>query len=211
MTAVKVRLKLLALGVSVALVLLCPDPATLGRDLTAPRDRLAAVSVDRVVGQVVGAGLWLLALWVAVGLLAVSGAALPGACGRLSAGSAGVGVLLAPAAANAVPSPVWPSAPVTGSSTHVPAPVWPGKPTPPPTTPPPPAHDTTTSERVRAGDSLWLLAARRLGPTAGDRDIAEYWPQLYAANRAVIGPDPSLITPGQQLHEPAPTAQESTP
>ena len=60
---------------------------------------------------------------------------------------------------------------------------------------------------VRAGDSLWALAARSLGdrPTdrstdrSTDRAITECWHRLYALNRAVIGPDPGLIRPGQVL------------
>jgi len=56
---------------------------------------------------------------------------------------------------------------------------------------------------VRPGDSLWSIALADLGPDAGLREIDERWRQLYAANRGVIGADPHLITPGQQLHPPA--------
>ena len=56
--------------------------------------------------------------------------------------------------------------------------------------------------RVRPGDSLWLIAAHRLGPDASDADVAADWPRWYAANRAVIGDDPSLIEPGQVLQAP---------
>jgi nucleoid-associated protein YgaU len=55
---------------------------------------------------------------------------------------------------------------------------------------------------VRPGDSLWLIAAHRLGPTATDADVAVTWPRWYAANRAVIGADPDLIRPGQLLSAP---------
>jgi nucleoid-associated protein YgaU len=55
---------------------------------------------------------------------------------------------------------------------------------------------------VRRGDSLWSLAARHLGPGASDREIALTWPQWYAANAELIGPDPNLIRPGQQLRIP---------
>jgi hypothetical protein len=34
-------------------------------------------------------------------------------------------------------------------------------------------------------------------------DIAAAWPRWYAANRAVIGPDPGLIRPGQELMPPS--------
>jgi hypothetical protein len=45
---------------------------------------------------------------------------------------------------------------------------------------------------VRPGDSLWTIAAER-GCT---------WTALYAANRAVVGPDPDLIHPGAVLRLP---------
>ncbi len=46
--------------------------------------------------------------------------------------------------------------------------------------------------RVAPGDTLWDIAARRLGAGAS-------WPAIYALNRDVIGPDPGVITPGQRL------------
>lgn len=55
---------------------------------------------------------------------------------------------------------------------------------------------------VRSGDTLWGLAARRLGPGAGNAAIAAAWPEWYAANRDVIGADPDLIRPGQRLQPP---------
>jgi len=55
---------------------------------------------------------------------------------------------------------------------------------------------------VRPGDSLWDIAARQLGPNSGDDRIAVLWPHWYAANRQVIGDDPSLIRPGQHLVAP---------
>ncbi|MEW6540565.1 MAG: LysM peptidoglycan-binding domain-containing protein [Bacillota bacterium] len=45
---------------------------------------------------------------------------------------------------------------------------------------------------VKAGDSLWKIAKMQLGDGAK-------WKQIYEANREVIGPDPNLIKPGQQL------------
>ncbi len=55
---------------------------------------------------------------------------------------------------------------------------------------------------VRAGDSLWTLAARQLGPFATDAEIARQWPLWFQVNRAVIGGDPALILPGQILQSP---------
>jgi hypothetical protein len=56
---------------------------------------------------------------------------------------------------------------------------------------------------VRRGDSLWHVAARALGAGASDAEVAEAWPRWYAANRAVIGADPSVLEPGQVLRPPA--------
>lgn len=55
---------------------------------------------------------------------------------------------------------------------------------------------------VHRGDSLWAIAARHLGPSATDAEIATAWPRWWAANRAVIGPDPDLLLPGQRLTAP---------
>lgn len=55
---------------------------------------------------------------------------------------------------------------------------------------------------VRAGDSLWSIAARELGPAATNEAIAARWHDWYAANRHVIGNDPDLILPGQVLRIP---------
>ncbi|WP_223979940.1 LysM domain-containing protein [Arthrobacter sp. NicSoilB8] len=52
---------------------------------------------------------------------------------------------------------------------------------------------------VRAGDSLWSIAAAALGPFASDADIAREWPRLYASNREAIGANPHFLRPGQVL------------
>lgn len=56
--------------------------------------------------------------------------------------------------------------------------------------------------RVRAGDSLWSLAASQLGPDASLADIDAQWRRLYARNRPLVGADPDLIRPGQRLVAP---------
>lgn len=56
---------------------------------------------------------------------------------------------------------------------------------------------------VHRGDTLWGLAASHLGDRATDADVAEEWPRWYAANRDVIGEDPDLLLPGQQLVVPS--------
>jgi hypothetical protein len=61
------------------------------------------------------------------------------------------------------------------------------------------------SHVVKHDDSLWSIATAELGPNATDEAIAARWPQWYAANRQLIGPDPNLIHPGQVLNPPAPS------
>jgi nucleoid-associated protein YgaU len=56
---------------------------------------------------------------------------------------------------------------------------------------------------VRPGDSLWRIAARALPRGTAGTVIERSWHRWYAANRTVIGPDPSLIQPGQHLTPPA--------
>jgi nucleoid-associated protein YgaU len=55
---------------------------------------------------------------------------------------------------------------------------------------------------VQPGDSLWVIAARALGPQASDRRVAQAWPRWWAANRAVLGATPELIHPGTHLVPP---------
>ncbi|MDX6258139.1 MAG: hypothetical protein QOJ11_4473 [Frankiales bacterium] len=55
---------------------------------------------------------------------------------------------------------------------------------------------------VHAGDSLWRIAARALPRGCGQQAIERAWHRWYAANRGVIGPDPDLLQPGQQLTPP---------
>ncbi|WP_307029566.1 LysM peptidoglycan-binding domain-containing protein [Arthrobacter globiformis] len=57
---------------------------------------------------------------------------------------------------------------------------------------------------VRAGESLWTIAAHELGPGASEVDIAARWPLWYQANRNVIGTDPNVLLPGQLLSPPPP-------
>lgn len=55
---------------------------------------------------------------------------------------------------------------------------------------------------VRRGDCLWDVVERHLGRRATTAAVAEAVPRWYAANRAVIGDDPDLISPGTTLHAP---------
>lgn len=51
--------------------------------------------------------------------------------------------------------------------------------------------------RVVSGDMLWTIAMRFWGAKAGPR-----WPEIYNANRGVVGGNPNLIFPGQVLKIP---------
>lgn len=65
-------------------------------------------------------------------------------------------------------------------------------------------HDQASEKIVivRPGDSLWLIASTDLGLGADDASIDAAWRQWYRTNRSVIGADPNLIEPGQQLRAP---------
>ena len=56
---------------------------------------------------------------------------------------------------------------------------------------------------VMAGDTLWDIAARHLGPAASDVDVALHWPRWYAANKSQIGESPHVLLPGQILKAPS--------
>ena len=151
-------LRLVALGTAdVAALIACRPRLALARHLTAPHRWLAAVGSDGAAVEFTGAVLWLIALWLGVGLAAGVAATLPGAAGRaarrlarvllpravhrLVVGAAGLGVLLSPVTAGAAapgrttsaPAPTWPT------SDRLPAPAWPtdGPRTAPPRTDPP--------------------------------------------------------------------------
>jgi len=61
---------------------------------------------------------------------------------------------------------------------------------------------------VEPGDSLWSLT-REILSDASDVEIATAWPELYEANRELVGANPHLIQPGQELV--VPTALEEQP
>jgi LysM repeat protein len=63
---------------------------------------------------------------------------------------------------------------------------------------------------VQAGDSLWKIAARHLGPNATAPATAIAWQQWYVANRDVVGDDPDRIFPGQRLRPPQPSQHTRT-
>jgi LysM repeat protein len=86
-----------------------------------------------------------------------------------------------------------PSSPITDPDFTVARPVRAGQ------GPPESPADVT----VLAGDTLWDIAARDLGPAASDIDVALHWPRWYEANKAEIGENPDVLLPGQILKPPA--------
>jgi len=77
-----------------------------------------------------------------------------------------------------------------------------------PSRPAPPGGLATTTYEVVGGDSLWCIAASAMRARSGERPtsaaVAGFWPRVYEANRPLIGDDPNLILPGQQLTIPDP-------
>lgn len=61
---------------------------------------------------------------------------------------------------------------------------------------------TGTPYTVRTGDTLWAIAARSVSSTSGKK-VEVRWHRVYAANRAAIGADPSLLPVGVRLCLPA--------
>jgi hypothetical protein len=134
----------------------------------------------------------------------------PTAVRRVAAGLLGVGLLLGGTGTAGATEPVRPPAtsdaagydwrpgvqPPVASVPAVPPTATPSAPTR--STPAPPPETVT----VRPGDTLWELAAAEL-PGADARAVARAWPSWWTANRAVIGDDPDLLHPGQQLVRPS--------
>lgn len=146
-------------------------------------------------------------------LAALEGALAPALLRRIAATALGVGVLTGAAATGA--SAAAPQAPPF-SAPLVPA--WPAAgehPAPHDAAQPPPAPDDPDAVGavdaataaggvvVVPGDTLWGIAAAHLPEGAAPGAVAEQWPRWWSANRSVIGDDPDLIRPGQQLQAPA--------
>jgi hypothetical protein len=103
-----------------------------------------------------------------------------------------------PSTVRAVTSTATTQAPVPSTEPDAP-PQTPGPENRPSSSLPPPAQPQAAVITVKPGESLWLIAAHRLGNMATDAEIAAEWPQWYAANRTIVGDDPALLRPGQQL------------
>lgn len=170
----------------------------------------------------------LLGSWLALALVSSALAELPGAAGELFGvlshrvtpavlrrTGAGLlsGALAVPVASPALASALGvlpglstPMVPVSGrgptplraAGERLPDPDWVADPAP---------AGRSPKVAVRPGDCLWSIAARRLPPDASAQLVDQSWRRWYAANARVVGPDPDLIRPGQQLQPP--TSQRS--
>ncbi len=201
-------------------------PGAVGRSAAGCAEALTPALVGRVLAFVLGTGISTMSLPLgpATGAPVAATAAphpsggvrqpatpdVPGAPEPGFAPSPTTGAA-APRRGNPVTPAFAPTAPADEGAAKVPDPRW--LPVRPPKATDPdlsallaPTPRTVTAAddlmTVRKGDSLWSLAARQLGPGATDRQIALAWPAWYALNADVIGADPDLIRPGQQLRIP---------
>lgn len=71
-----------------ALVALRPAPGRLAADLAAPHAWFARDGVDGAVATLATSGIWVVAAWLAIGLLAAAAARLPGSPARAQLGCA---------------------------------------------------------------------------------------------------------------------------
>jgi nucleoid-associated protein YgaU len=173
---------------------------------------LSHAAPDQAVVTLAAVAAWGCLGWLAVATLLAVAARLPGQAGRVATA---VQHRLTPPTLRRLVEAALGAAVVTGAvGPSLPAAADAGAPSAPSLDRPAGALATGGAPRpadehlvahevvVRTGDTLWGLAARRLGPGAGNAAIAAAWPEWYAANRAVIGADPDLIRPGQRLRPP---------
>jgi nucleoid-associated protein YgaU len=148
------------------LIRMRPDMPGLLHRLAAPHAWVTDVGADAAATTLCGALLWCVAAWLAVGLLAVAAAQLPGAAGRLAwaasrallpravyrlaAGATGLGVLLAPVAAGAQPGAAPTPAPSPTAAATLPAPSWPASNAPASNAP---ASNAPASNAPASGDA----------------------------------------------------------
>ena len=110
-----------------------------------------------------------------------------------------VGGGLAPSAASADPADHLTGLPLPDRA----AMSGPPAPTAPHAVPDPVApSDPPGTHVVSPGDTLWSIASGRLPESAADAEVAADVAHWHTTNRAVIGPDPDLLRPGQVLTPP---------
>ncbi len=178
------------------------DPVAVVAEPDGPRRAAVLALVLALAGT--APVLVVLVLAATVGDAAASAAAAPSAASGPTATAPTAPAPTAPAPT--APAPTSPTAPApTAGEPGVadPAQPSPGRPS---SAPPPEAPGTTDaagcSAVVARGDTLWGIALSRLvasGAVPDDDGLAAETARLYGANAGVIGPDPDLLRPGQQL------------
>ncbi len=168
----------------------------------APFDHLLlAIASWALLGCVVWAGLICVAAALEVTsrgrLAATTWVGCPPALRRVLLSSLGVALVSAPGAAPATltASRLTDGSGVSGSAERRTLPV--------PARPMGSIRPAASRLVVRPGDTLWDLAETRLPASAPAVAVAGQVERMYHRNRAVIGPDPDLIRPGQRLVSPA--------
>lgn len=214
-------------GLAVATWWATPDPRTFGAAMAHPQDYVDRVGADRAALAAVTGMSWLVLGWLALGLTCCAAGALPGLGGRAAravaarlvpatlrqAAAVVLGVSIATGgatAAGAAPAPGPGAVAVSagGPGIGVDWPTVPGRSISAPAAPAGRAGSATQAVVVAPGQCLWDIAADRLGRDATDAQVAAEWQRWYATNRAVIGPDPDLIRPGQRLIAPEPNRSD---
>src|SRR5829696_3428389 len=64
-------------------------------------------------------------------------------------------------------------------------------------------YEPATLQVVNPGDSLWVISQQRLEPDPDPEQIMNEVGRIYELNQDLIGNDPNLIFPGQELLLPA--------
>lgn len=228
-------------GGTCGLVWAGPRPSDLPHTRAGLASWLTRTPIDESIATVAGLAAEMCLVWLCLGALLVCLGRLPGLTGRLSRAVAtrvtphvlrravetALGLTVATASISTTAAPALADSPGSRSvATASPAPELPSldrpasRPAAPSSRPPTPRPALVPIRPVqdqvvvvRRGDSLWAIAARHLGPSATDAETAAAWPRWYAANRAVIGPDPDLLLPGQRLRAPdySPTTAQGSP
>ncbi len=169
------------------------------------RVRPDATFADLLVGGCAGAAVVAAAaLWLAAAEVAWQQLRSPGTPGRPGRRIGPLRALLLAACGVAAVA-----GPATASTGEGPGPSLDGLPLPDratgpagPAGAPADSGDHQRTVQVRRGDSLWAIATRTLGPGTSAAEVASYWHRVHALNAAVIGTDPDLLQPGQQLRLP---------
>lgn len=174
--------------------------------LTAPRapralDALSGADLPAALGSLLELALLGVASWAVLGLALGSLRGTPGRLGRslvptMLRAAVFTGVTGSVLAAPAHAADGWPldGLQLPERTSVTPTPVAPA-----PTEDPP---DPVRSVVVESGDTLWALARTGLDDDATDALVAREVRRWHRENRAVVGPDPDVLEPGQRLTPP---------